>query len=51
MFDLELDITFIKKTIEDIMKMALKENEEAQNEILQEIKKIYAEKHQKAEKK
>ena len=51
MFDLELDITFIKKTIEDIMKMALKENEEKQNEILQEIKKIYAEKHQKAEKK
>ena len=51
MFDLELDITFIKKTIEDIMKMALKENEEKQNEILKEIKKIYAEKHQKAEKK
>ena len=51
MFDLELDITFIKKTIEEIMKIDLKENEEKQNEILQTIQKLYTEKNQKTKKK
>ena len=48
MFDLELDITFIKKTIESIAKVALKENEEKQNEIFEKVKKTYAEKNQKS---
>jgi hypothetical protein len=51
MFDLELDITFIKKTIEGIMKIDLKENEEKQNEILQTIQKLYTEKNKKTKKK
>ena len=51
MFDLELDITFIKKTIEGIMKIDLKENEEKQNEILQTIQKLYTEKNKKTQKK
>ena len=51
MFDLELDITFIKKTIEGIMKIDLKDNEEKKNEILQTIQKLYTEKNKKAKKK
>ena len=50
MFDLELDITFIKKTIEGIMKIDLKDNEEKKNEILQTIQKLYTEKNKKTKK-
>ena len=45
MFDLELEITFIKKTIEGLMKNVLKDNQEKQNEILKTIQKIYADKN------
>ena len=50
MFELELDITFIKKTIESIMNKALKGDEKRHDEIMQAIQKIYLEKNKKKKK-
>ena len=41
MFDLELDVTFIKKTIEGIIKTVFGDNEELIKEILDNIQNIY----------
>ena len=50
MFELELDITFIKKTIESIMNKALKGDEKRHDEIMQAIQIIYLEKNKKNKK-